>query len=39
MGWCQFNRTGIETKRFNEQIKRNSKRFPPDFMLLLIEEV
>ena len=28
----------VETKRFNEQIKRNSMRFPPDFMFRLTEE-
>ena len=25
----------VETKRFNQQIKRNQKRFPPDFMFRL----
>jgi hypothetical protein len=29
---------GIETKRLNEQVKRNSDRFPEDFMLQLTEE-
>ena len=28
----------VETKRFNEQIKRNPKRFPDDFMFRLTEE-
>lgn len=28
----------VETKRFNEQIKRNPKRFPHDFMFRLTEE-
>ncbi len=28
----------VETKRFNEQIKRNPSRFPPDFMFRLTEE-
>jgi len=28
---------GIPTKRFNEQVKRNLKRFPPDFMFQLSE--
>lgn len=23
---------GVETKKFNQQIKRNPARFPPDFM-------
>jgi hypothetical protein len=26
---------GVETKRFNEQVKRNSRRFPVDFMFRL----
>lgn len=26
---------GVETKRLNEQVKRNLKRFPPDFMFQL----
>lgn len=26
---------GVETKRLNEQVKRNLDRFPPDFMFLL----
>ncbi len=25
---------GVETKRLNEQVKRNPDRFPPDFMIL-----
>jgi DNA replication protein DnaD len=29
---------GIPTKRLNEQVKRNLKRFPPDFMFQLTEE-
>jgi len=29
---------GVATKRFNEQIKRNSARFPTDFMFQLTEE-
>jgi len=29
---------GIEPKRLNEQVKRNRKRFPPDFMLQLTKE-
>jgi len=29
---------GIEAKRLNEQVKRNRKRFPPDFMLQLTKE-
>ena len=29
---------GVSTKRLNEQIKRNRKRFPTDFMFQLIEE-
>jgi hypothetical protein len=29
---------GVTTKRFNEQIKRNQERFPPDFMFQLTEE-
>ena len=28
----------VETKRFNEQIKRNLTRFPPDFMFRLTDE-
>lgn len=28
----------VETKRINEQIKRNRKRFPPDFMFQLSED-
>ncbi|MCL2644947.1 MAG: ORF6N domain-containing protein [Betaproteobacteria bacterium] len=28
---------GVPTKRFNEQIKRNLERFPPDFMFQLTE--
>ncbi len=26
---------GVETKRLNEQVKRNSERFPTDFMFQL----
>ena len=26
---------GVETKRLNEQVKRNAKRFPKDFMFTL----
>jgi hypothetical protein len=29
---------GVTTKRLNEQVKRNRKRFPPDFMFQLTEE-
>jgi ORF6N domain len=29
---------GVETKRFNEQIRRNLTRFPPDFMFELTQE-
>ncbi|MFN6946652.1 MAG: ORF6N domain-containing protein [Cytophagaceae bacterium] len=29
---------GVPTKRLNEQVKRNSKRFPEDFMFQLTEE-
>lgn len=29
---------GVPTKRFNEQVKRNSVRFPADFMFVLTEE-
>jgi len=29
---------GVETKRLNEQVRRNLKRFPDDFMLQLPEE-
>lgn len=28
---------GVTTKRLNEQVKRNLKRFPPDFMFQLSE--
>jgi hypothetical protein len=28
----------VETKRLNEQVKRNPDRFPPDFMFQLTEE-
>ena len=28
----------VETKRVNEQVKRNPERFPPDFMFQLTEE-
>ena len=29
---------GVETKRLNEQVKRNIKRFPEDFMFQLTKE-
>ena len=29
---------GVETKRLNEQLKRNLKRFPKDFMFTLSEK-
>jgi ORF6N domain len=29
---------GVETKRFNEQVKRNAARFPVDFMFQLTAE-
>jgi hypothetical protein len=29
---------GISVKRFNEQVRRNSRRFPPDFMFRLTME-
>jgi hypothetical protein len=29
---------GVETKRINEQVRRNPKRFPDDFMFQLKEE-
>ncbi len=29
---------GVESKRFNEQVKRNSVRFPPNFMFQLTED-
>jgi phage regulator Rha-like protein len=29
---------GVETKRLNEQVRRNPKRFPDDFMFQLTEE-
>ena len=29
---------GVETKRLNEQVKRNPERFPEDFMFQLTEE-
>lgn len=29
---------GVSTKRLNEQVRRNAKRFPPDFMLQLTKE-
>ena len=29
---------GVETRRLNEQIKRNAKRFPDDFMFQLNEQ-
>jgi hypothetical protein len=28
---------GVTTKRFNEQVKRNAQRFPPDFMFQLTQ--
>jgi hypothetical protein len=28
---------GVTTKRFNEQVKRNAQRFPPDFMFQLTD--
>jgi ORF6N domain len=28
---------GVETKRLNEQVRRNSKRFPEDFMFRLTD--
>lgn len=29
---------GVETKRLNEQVKRNEKRFPSDFMFQMTEK-
>ena len=29
---------GVSTKRFNEQVRRNRKRFPDDFMFQLTAE-
>ena len=29
---------GVETKRLNEQVRRNKERFPADFMFLLSKE-
>ncbi len=29
---------GVSTKRLNEQVRRNAKRFPSDFMFQLLEE-
>ncbi len=29
---------GVETRTLNQQVKRNQKRFPPDFMFQLTEE-
>ena len=29
---------GVSTKRLNEQVKRNMKRFPPDFMFKLTKK-
>ena len=29
---------GVTTKRLNEQVKRNRKRFPPDFMFRLTSD-
>jgi ORF6N domain len=28
----------VQTKRFNEAVKRNLERFPPDFMFVLTQE-
>jgi hypothetical protein len=28
----------VETRRLNEQVKRNADRFPPDFMFQLTEQ-
>jgi ORF6N domain len=40
--WCTKFRPlelyGVPTKRLNEQVKRNSKRFPEDFMFQLMSE-
>ena len=32
------NLYGVETKRLNEQVKRNIERFPPEFMFQLTKE-
>jgi len=32
------NLYGVPTKRLNEQVKRNIRRFPPDFMFQLVEQ-
>jgi len=29
---------GVQTRRLNEQVKRNERRFPPDFMFQLTEK-
>ena len=29
---------GVETRRLNEAVKRNTKRFPPDFMFQITNE-
>ena len=29
---------GVATKRFNEQVRRNRQRFPPDFMFRLTDQ-
>jgi len=29
---------GVTTKRFNEQVKRSARRFPPDFMFQLTQK-
>ncbi len=30
---------GVSVKRLNEQVKRNLRRFPPDFMFVLTSQV
>jgi hypothetical protein len=30
---------GVSTKRFNEQVRRNRKRFPADFLLTFISQL
>lgn len=38
-GWLKMSpEYGVEVKRLNESVKRNSKRFPDDFMFQLIQE-
>lgn len=38
-GWLKMSpEYGVEVKRLNESVKRNSKRFPADFMFQLIQE-